>query len=104
MIGHRRSAVRTPMPEFFGVTLKFWSRKWAKKHFRQEISENQATFLDFGHFFTHIENSKTENFVTNTYADFRHQGVRLITKINPAMRKENFRDEKQSTSERKDRS
>ena len=61
LIGHRRSVVRTPMPEFFWGALKFWSRK--------------ATFLDFGHFFTHIEDSKTEIFVTNTYADFRHQGA-----------------------------
>ena len=59
----------------------------------------KAIFLDFGHFFHHIEDSKTEIFVMNTYADFRHQGVRLLTKINQAMRKENFRDEKQSTSE-----
>ena len=88
LIGHRRSAVRTPMPEFFEIPRNFGHEK--------------ATFLDFGHFFHHIEDSKTEIFVTNTYADFRHQGVRLLTRINPAMRKENFRDEKQGTSERED--
>ena len=59
----------------------------------------KAIFLDFGHFFHHIDSIKTEIFVTNTYADFRHQRVRPVTKINPAMRKEKFRDEKQSTSE-----
>ena len=50
----------------------------------------KAIFLDFGHFFTHIEDSKTEIFVMNTYADFRHQGVRLLTKICVCIRDENF--------------
>ena len=71
LIGHRRSVVRTPMPDFFEMPQNFGQESGFDKIFTIE----KATFLDFGHFFTHIEDSKTEIFVTNTYADFRHQGA-----------------------------